>query len=166
MGRRARRCQEELANNGFKITEVLLEPAHLVPLPSVYLDETSGLWALKYPLQPARIYQLSKIRDCAVAEDGGPVDDCPPTGRNALGEVLLRPWELSKRNAVRHDMVLGIGVVVCMDDGTPEGNLVSIPLYVRELKRASILYRRLMNEAERLKNGLLGSSKRRERPSG
>ncbi len=166
MGRRERRDKASLEQMGFKVTKVLFCPPSFTPLPSVYLDESSGRWAVKYPLQPALINELSKVRGCFVLEDGGSGGNRSLSGRNALSEALLRPWELSKRNALRHDMVLGIGVVVCMDDGTPEGDLVSIPLFVRELRRASILYRRLMNEAERLKNELLGLSERQECPSG
>ena len=151
---RLRHDRRALSAQGFEITSVLVSPPPLTSLPAVYLDETSSLWAVAYPLQPPVIHALSDVRACSSAEDLGEGDEGVPSGRPTLDAVLLHPRELSRRNAARRGLSLGIGVRVLLADGATGETAMSIPLCVSAARRGSRAHRSLMSQADGLARAL------------
>lgn len=147
--------QDDFEGTGFTVTRTLLDPPRLSFLPALYQDEPARRWAVKYRSADPTFFSYADVLGCEIVEMGELVENREMTRPELAQEIIANPSRAAKRNADKHDVSVGVGVIVAVR--MPHGGMkpLQIPVFTGELKRSSAMFARVQDLAGEIRDEFL-----------
>ncbi len=135
----------------FTITDTIFDPPRFTFLPANYQDATRRKWAVHQCAGEPKIFDYADVLQCEIVETGN-LEDVPEfSNRELAQQILINPAQVTKNNAAKRNMCLGMDVIVAVQAGEDEILKLEIPVTAGEVKRDFGLYRSYRNVAEQIK---------------
>lgn len=143
--------QAAFEGSGFTITKILYRAPPLSIIPSVYQDEKTRRWAVRFPGQEPAIFSYDDLMGAEIVERQPDEDLANVSNRRLAFEILKNPNAVSSAHAAKRGVCLGISVVVWVRVAGGEVAHLELPIATESQKRSSLGYKRSQGFAKELK---------------
>ncbi|MDY4522633.1 MAG: hypothetical protein SPD80_03440 [Atopobium sp.] len=139
--------QSDSIQQVFHATKVLYKAPLFSFIPTIRQDACHQAWSVQFPAQQEKVFSYRDIEQCAVVVDEGEVQQAAHERSRGIMNFLLNPQRLNEANALAHDQVKSLALVVALKKTNQR---LVIPFLSRMTHKKSYAFKQAYAAAKKL----------------